>query len=177
MLSYEIEYPFGHCEAAFLFLCPLRSLCFPSPFAGRTKQEAETSLGYCSAAQQQLWHWCVINIDFLLKPKHSIIPDTMKKISSVPTESRTFAYSVLLRHWQWVGGEIFFIKKMHKPFPFHSEVSSENKKQQTPVFGNLFHKKDSKSTMKYSSSILKHLRGVCGERVVKTVIPLADSSH
>jgi len=51
--------------------------------------EAETSLILWSAAQQQLKRWCIINIISLPKPKHSIIPDTVKKISSVPAETMT----------------------------------------------------------------------------------------
>ena len=31
----------------------------------------------------------VINIVFLLKPKHSIISDTLKEVKSVPVETRT----------------------------------------------------------------------------------------
>ena len=38
---------------------------------------------------KQTKHQCVISITFLLKPKHSIIPDTMKEINSVPAETRT----------------------------------------------------------------------------------------
>ena len=41
----------------------------------------EKSLAPYSTSQQQLKHWCIINIIFLLKTKHSIIPDSMKKIN------------------------------------------------------------------------------------------------
>ena len=40
----------------------------------------------CSATTK---HLCFINIVFLLKSKYSIIPDTIKKINSVPAETKT----------------------------------------------------------------------------------------
>jgi len=40
------------------------------------------ALALYSTAQQQLKHWCIINIAFLLQPKHSIIPGTMKEKST-----------------------------------------------------------------------------------------------
>lgn len=39
------------------------------------------ALALYSTAQQQLKHWC-FNIAFLLQPKHSIIPGTMKEKST-----------------------------------------------------------------------------------------------
>lgn len=50
--------------------------------------KTETSLSLYSISQKQLKHWCVINFDFFLKPKHCIIPGSMKKIT-VPAGSRT----------------------------------------------------------------------------------------
>jgi len=35
------------------------------------------SVQHCLAGNYK--HWCIINIVFLLEPKHSIIPNTLKK--------------------------------------------------------------------------------------------------
>lgn len=55
--------------------------------------KAAASLATCSSAQLQLKFCCVINTVFLLKSKHSIIPDTMRKSNSVPAETRTVLLS------------------------------------------------------------------------------------
>jgi len=56
--------------------CPLSS---PHWQDSRRSWGTEISLTLYSTAQQQLKHWCVINVVFLLKPKCSIISDIMKK--------------------------------------------------------------------------------------------------
>lgn len=53
------------------------------------KWETKTFLGPCNTAQQQLKHHYLINAAFFLKPKHSILSDTVKKAISVPSETRT----------------------------------------------------------------------------------------
>jgi len=91
MVSYGMEYPFGQFTSTVPVLFPLYSVClFSSPHCQDSTRswETEMSLALCSTAQQWQKHWCVTNIVFLLKPQHSIIPDTMKKISLVPAESR-----------------------------------------------------------------------------------------
>lgn len=72
---------FGQFRSAALFLSPLSFLCpTPSSLTGRTVQQAEKT------AKQHLEHLCVINIVFLLKPRHSIIPDTMKEKKKINTQ-------------------------------------------------------------------------------------------
>lgn len=90
-----MEYPFDQFRAALLILSPPSSMCPLSPLAGRAVQEAEkqVSLTLHSTAQQQLKHRYVIKVFFILKPKHSIVEDTMKKINSVPAETRTLDMS------------------------------------------------------------------------------------
>ena len=90
MMSYGMEHPFGQFRSGVLVLSPPSSLHPPpSPVSVRSVQEAETSSALYSTPQQHLNHWCVVNIVFLSKPKQSIIPTTMKKINSVPAETRT----------------------------------------------------------------------------------------
>ena len=60
--------------------CSLSAPCAPQPLVGRSVWEAE---------KLKLRHYCVINVIFLLKPKHNITPNTMKKINSVLAETRT----------------------------------------------------------------------------------------
>ena len=79
-------------ECGTVFNLPLPASCVPlSPLPGRTVQEAKKtkmSSDQYSTAQIQLKHWSVFSVVFLLKLNHSIIPDTMKKINSVPSENR-----------------------------------------------------------------------------------------
>jgi len=77
--------PFDQFGSAVLVLSSPSSLCPQSPhWQGSARSwDTEISFALCSTAQQQLKHQCAINIVFLLKPKLSIIPDTMKKIDSV----------------------------------------------------------------------------------------------
>ena len=77
MMSCSMKYPFSQFGSAVLVLSPHSSLL--SPFTGRTIQEVETSLALCSTPQQQLKRQCVINTDFLPKPKYSIILWRKKK--------------------------------------------------------------------------------------------------
>lgn len=65
----------------------------PSPITSKTTREAETALDLHSTAQQQLQHGCLINTAFLLKLMHSIIAETMKKMNSVPAETRRISAS------------------------------------------------------------------------------------
>lgn len=69
------------------FMSTPSSLCTPSPLLARVVWEAEMPLALCSTAQQQISHWCVINIVFLLNLNHGIVPATVKKISSVKTRT------------------------------------------------------------------------------------------
>lgn len=72
-------YPFGHTGSLF---CPIAAPCASQP--PRTvlaALEAEASLALCSAVQQKLKHWYVINTVFLVKQKHNIILDTVKEKS------------------------------------------------------------------------------------------------
>jgi len=87
--SYGMEYPFGQVSWALLDLFPPSSLCPQSPCWKGSMQswQTETSLALYSAAQQQLKLQCVINLVFSQSQK-IITPDTMKKISSVPAETR-----------------------------------------------------------------------------------------
>lgn len=50
-----------------------------------------------SATQQQLKHHCFINIFFLLKTKHNVMPDTMKEKSAL-SQLKRLAVSVLGEH-------------------------------------------------------------------------------
>lgn len=71
------------------------NLSTSSTVACRMVQKAEKiemSLALYSTAQQQLGYWCVINTVFLLKLKHSIIPDTMKNVNTVSDETRTVKF-------------------------------------------------------------------------------------
>ena len=89
---FGIELPFGQFRSAVLILCPHSSFPPPCPHTGMDSMrtwKTETSLALYSTVQQQLKHPCVSNIVFLRKPKYSIIPDTMKKISSAPAEIMT----------------------------------------------------------------------------------------
>ena len=84
------------------WFCPHTAPCAPPVLlAGRAAGEAETSLTLCSAAQQQLKHWCIISTVFLLKPKHSIISDTTKKNSSIPADTRTVRQYFYFRSTHW----------------------------------------------------------------------------
>ena len=91
MMPYGMEYPCDLLRAAVLVLSPSSSPCLPSPsLAGQWgKLRSKTSLALCSTAQQQLKHECFIDIVFLLKPEHIIIPDITKKVNSVPAETST----------------------------------------------------------------------------------------
>ena len=75
--------------SAVLILTPPSSLCLPATSLDRTVQVAKMSLALCSTALQRPKHHYVINSVFLLKPQQSILPDTMKRIISVPAETRT----------------------------------------------------------------------------------------
>jgi len=83
IMSYGTEYPFGQFRSAVLVLSPPRSLCPSSPphlESSVRSWETETPLAPYSTAQQQLNHQHVINMLFLLlKPKHTIVPATIKK--------------------------------------------------------------------------------------------------
>ena len=88
---------------------PLPAISAPS----LTVREAGTSLALCSATQEQLIQWCPINIVFLLKWKCGIIPATMKRINSIPHETRT-TIQISIEAWKsfrsWAEGML--------PLPF-----------------------------------------------------------
>ena len=69
---------------------------FPSLLAGRAVREAEKVKCplLCTALLGN--NQCIISIVFPLKPKHSIIPATVKKINSLPAETRTVSCSILM---------------------------------------------------------------------------------
>ena len=71
-------------------LCPLPAPCAPpaSSLVGWCEEQKRPWL-CVSAAQQQLKHPCVINIIFILNPKHSTIPVSRKKINFIPAKTRT----------------------------------------------------------------------------------------
>ena len=71
MLAYDMECPLGQLMLAVLVLFLPSNLCYSSPLTGKTVQKAEKLR--CSwicavTAQQQIKHWYVISIVFLLKP-------------------------------------------------------------------------------------------------------------
>ena len=65
------EYPFGQLKSAVLTLFPLSSLDRPFAVNGLG------SIQHYLAGNYK--HWCITNIVFLLEPKQSIIPNTLKK--------------------------------------------------------------------------------------------------
>ena len=142
-MLYDMQYPLGHFRSAVLVLSPPSSLCPLSPhhWQGSMRSwETERSLALCSTAQQQLKHWCVISIGFLLKPKHSIIPDTMKGknkalLSQLKPGHSLFAFWLAwseggdyweskaflqppgnsrhpLQRWRWMAGKLFFLRSL-----------------------------------------------------------------
>ena len=69
-----------------------------SPCAGRAVGESKKlKCPWLCTALLSNKHQRVISIGFLLKPKHTIIPDTMKK-NSVPGETRIWSYSNRTRY-------------------------------------------------------------------------------
>ena len=89
LMIYGMEYPFGQFRSAVLVLSPPSSLGFSCPVAVRVVQETENVLGSAQHCSATIKIWCVISAVFLLKSKCSIIPGTVKKIDSVPTETGT----------------------------------------------------------------------------------------
>jgi len=71
------------------FFHPFPDPCASAPGHSMTSWKTEMSLALCSTTLQQLKYYCVIPNH--LKPMHNIITVTMKKINSVPAETRTFA--------------------------------------------------------------------------------------
>ena len=78
----SMEYPFGQFRSAVLVLTSPSSLWPPSHSLYKKLRKLKHSCLH-STAQQQLKHWCVINIIFLLKPKHSIIPGSIKTLQTL----------------------------------------------------------------------------------------------
>lgn len=66
------------------WFCPIPAPCVPQPPSQR-RWKTKMSLALYSTTQQQQ-HQSTIHVIFLLKP---IIPETMKKMNSVPGETRT----------------------------------------------------------------------------------------
>lgn len=103
---------FGHFRSAVLVLSPSSLLCTHSPFTGSTVQEAEMSLILWSTVRQQLKHQCVIDV-FLLLPKYIIIPATVRKINSIPVETR-ISYRTRLHNAEFMGTVILRNKVAQK---------------------------------------------------------------
>lgn len=61
MMRYVMQYHFGQFGSAALVLSPPTS-CHLSLLTDRTVGEAGTSLALCSTTQEQLTHWCLINL-------------------------------------------------------------------------------------------------------------------
>jgi len=83
---FTVPYGMGHSFGQFWLALLVRPP--PSPLSGQAAGGDEMSLALCSTPQHQLEHQHAISTVFLPKPKHSVIPDDMKKISSVPNENR-----------------------------------------------------------------------------------------
>lgn len=79
MMSYGMNIPLASLRQLSWF-SPFQLLVLsPSPsLSGQYKKLKNWNVlgSAVNTAQQQLKHWCIINIVFLLKPKHSNIPDT-----------------------------------------------------------------------------------------------------
>lgn len=90
LTSYHMEYSFGQYRSAVLVLSPLSLLC-PPLFAGQQKKLKNGnilgSMQHYSAATKTLVFYQ--HFFFLLNSKHSIIPDSVKKIISLTAETRT----------------------------------------------------------------------------------------
>ena len=99
MMAYGTEYPFDQLRSAVLVLSSPSFLCPLSPLTGRMVWEAEKlKCPWLHAAllSNNRKHRCAINTVFLLKPKHSIIADTVKeKINSTTSENRAISNSRL----------------------------------------------------------------------------------
>ena len=77
MMWYGTKHPFGQFELAVLVLAPPSSLSLPAPFLGSIQHFSATTRD--TGVQSRMF--------FLLKPKHSITPDIMKKNNSVPAKT------------------------------------------------------------------------------------------
>ena len=88
MMSHRIAWPFGQFRSAVLVLSPVPPQ-FPSlgdPYKKLRNQNVLGSVQHCSATNENTG--TLSTLSFLLKPKHHIIPDSVKKISSVPIDTR-----------------------------------------------------------------------------------------
>lgn len=86
MRPYGMGQRFSQFGSSVLALCPPSSSCTSSSALAR--EHEVKSLRICTA-QEQLQHWCVMNIIPSLNPKHSSIHDTKKKIKYIPDKTRT----------------------------------------------------------------------------------------
>jgi len=87
-MEHNTEYPFGQFESVVLILSPPSSLGSPQHFASRS-WEAEMALALYHTALQQIETSACYHCIVLLNPKHSVIPDTLKKTNSIPAEAKT----------------------------------------------------------------------------------------
>lgn len=68
------------------------TLCSNSLYLSETSRSIQSkAMVFLLFLQKQLNHRCVTNV-FLLKTRHSIIPDTVKAINSVTAETRTHTH-------------------------------------------------------------------------------------
>jgi len=79
--SYHVIIVWNILSASLGQMSPTSSLCLQPPhWKDNTRSwKTEMSLSLCSTAQEQLKHWSVMNLVFLLKTKHSIISETTKQ--------------------------------------------------------------------------------------------------
>lgn len=87
--SYGMGYPFYQFRSAGPSSVLSQLLQSPSTLPGRKAWEAKLSLALYSSAQKKLKRCCAINIVFLLKLKHSIIPDTWSRSVLIRTPSKS----------------------------------------------------------------------------------------
>lgn len=86
IISYGMQYYFGQLKSGILILSP------PNPFLVWA-EKLEWSWLQTALLSSNYKHWCVISIVFLLEPKHSTIPDILKKESQLKTRQNLICSS------------------------------------------------------------------------------------
>lgn len=95
-MSYGMEYSFcclGTCPGC----VPSQLFVSPQPLCWQGIMRSWKVLFPVSTALQHLKHQCFITTIFIIYPKHSTLPASMKKMYSIPAETRTLYWRIKLR--------------------------------------------------------------------------------
>lgn len=96
---YGMGYPSGWSGSALLSVCPHSFLLTSSLLAGRAVRGTGKSLTQCKHCYATLKTSVCYKHYFHLNPKYNTIPGTMKKINSMPVETRTLQYTIFQQNY------------------------------------------------------------------------------